>query len=99
MARRLSTGGVTEKDTGRGTSYGIRFRALGKRWFFMVGNSADGATRDDAERELTYVLEQVRRGEWRPPQEAEPPRQVPTFQLAASEWYEARCLEGGRSGK
>lgn len=73
MARK-STGGIVEKQTARGTSYGIRFRALGRRQFQHIGYAVDGATRADAERELGYVLEQVRRGEWQPVSEVEPPR-------------------------
>jgi integrase len=100
MARK-STGGVVEKFTRRGTSYGIRFRALGRRQFIHVGYAADGVTRADAQRELSYVREQVRRGEWRPPAEPEPVamRQTPTFHEAASEWFEGKRTEGGRHGK
>jgi hypothetical protein len=82
---RRSTGGIVEKATARGTSYGMRFRALGRRQFVQIGYSNDGCTRADAERELAYALEQVRRGEWRPPAEVETPREVPTFHVAASE--------------
>lgn len=100
MARK-STGSVVEKQTRRGVSFGIRFRALGRRQFVHVGYAADGVARSDAERELSYVLEQVRRGEWRPPAEPEPvqARQVPTFHEAASEWFEGKRTEGGRHGK
>ena len=98
MARK-STGGIVEKTTLRGTSYGIRFRALGRRQFVHVGHEADGTTRADAERELSYALEQVRRGEWQPPAEIDPPAEVPTFHMFASEWFEARRTEGGRRGE
>src|SRR4051812_10119771 len=89
MARK-STGGVVEKQTSRGLSYAIRFRALGRRQFVHVGYTADGTSRADAERELGYTLEQVRRGEWQPPAEVEPPREVPTFHVFASEWLADR---------
>jgi integrase len=98
MAARRSTGGVVEKATSRGTSYGIRFRALGRRQFVLIGNSADGVTREDAERELAYTLEAVRRGEWAPPAEVEPPREVPTFHRFATDWFRDKCIEGGRRG-
>lgn len=98
MARR-STGGILEKDTRRGRSYGIRFRALGRRQFVHVGYAADGVTRAQAERELAFVLEQVRRGEWQPPAEVEPAREIPTFHVAASEWFAAKKDEGGRRGR
>jgi hypothetical protein len=78
MARR-STGGVVERRTTRGTSYAIRFRVAGQRQFQLIGYEQDGTTRADAERELRYALEQVRRGEWKPPVEIEPPRSMPTF--------------------
>lgn len=98
MARR-STGGIVERETTRGTSYGVRFRAFGRRQFVLVGSSADGVTRADAERELGYIVEQVRRGEWQPPAEAAPPpAPVPTFHQAASAWFEARRTEGGKRG-
>src|SRR5215213_2120038 len=89
MARR-STGGVVEKATHRGTSYGIRFRALGRRRFAHVGYAADGCTHAHAAAELAFTLEQVRRGEWRPRAEPEPEREIPTFHEFASEWYSER---------
>jgi hypothetical protein len=97
MARK-STGSVVEKPTTRGTSYGIRFRALGERQYQHVGYEVDGVTRPDAERELAYVLEQVRRGEWQPAAQIVPPREVPTFHVFASEWFEGKRTEGGRRG-
>jgi integrase len=95
MARR-STGGVVERQTGRGTSYAIRFRVGGQRMFQLVGHERDGTTRADAERELRYTLEQVRRGEWKPPVEIEAPRSMPTFHRFASEWYARREHAGLR---
>lgn len=93
MARK-STGGVVEKTTRRGTSYAIRFRAFGQRQYELVGYAADGCTREQAETELGYVLEQVRRGEWVPrAAEPEPPRQAPTFHEFASEWLADRAPE------
>ena len=56
-------------------------------------------TRADAERELSYALEQVRRGEWRPPVEQVAIRETPTFHEAASEWFDAKRAEGGRQGR
>src|SRR5918911_4121795 len=55
-----------------------------------------GTTRADAERELRYTLEQVRRGEWKPPAEIEPPRSMPTFHEFASAWYARREHAGLR---
>lgn len=100
MAHRKSTGGIVEKLTARGRSYGLRFRARGKRQFQHVGYEADGITRADAERELAYVLEQVRRGEWTPAAAAgvPAPRVIPTFHEWASAWFEEKRVDGGRRG-
>lgn len=93
MARR-STGGIVERQTRRGVSFGVRYRAQGKRRFQHVGYAVDGVTRADAERELLYIVEQVRRGEWRPPAQPAPVREIPTFHIFASEWHERRAAEG-----
>jgi integrase len=96
MAARKSTGGITERRTQRGVSFGVRFRAQGKRQFQHVGYAADGVTRADAERELAYIVEQVARGEWDSQPEPESVRQVPTFHVFASEWHARRRAEGLR---
>ena len=96
---RTSTGGIVEKHTSRGTSFGIRFRVAGRRIYQHVGYAADGCTREHAAAELRYTLERVRRGDWRPAAEPEPLRQVPMFHEFASEWFEAKRTEGGRHGK
>jgi integrase len=99
MARR-STGGVVEKQTSRGVTFGVRFRAAGRRQYVTVGSSADGVTREQAEAELAYILEAVRRGEWRPPSEPDlvERQAIPTFHAFATEWFEAKRTEGGRYG-
>jgi integrase len=99
---RASTGGVVEKQTTRGTSYGVRFRALGKRQFVHVGYAVDGWTRRRVEQELQNVLADVRRGMWQPPRDPEPvaePPRMPTFHAFSSAWFEARKIEGGRRGQ
>jgi integrase len=97
---RRSPGGIVERSTTRGVSFGARFRAFGQRQFVHIGYAADGVTRPDAERELSYIVEQVRRGEWQPPAPPEEaPQPTPTFHAAASEWFEARRIEGGRRGR
>lgn len=98
MARQ-STGGVVEKQTARGTSYGIRFRAGGQRRFVHVGYANDGWTRRRAEEELSNVLADVRRGIWKPVVVPAMPKEEPTFHEFASAWFEAQRLEGGRRGK
>jgi integrase len=91
MARH-PTGTVVEKTTTRGTSYAVRFRALGARQFVHLGYEADGWTRAKAEDELVVVMAQVRRGAWRPPEPA-PVVEIkpdPTFHEFASEWLTSR---------
>lgn len=96
MTRR-STGGITEKSTTRhGTSFGIRFRVGSERINQHVGYSAHGVTRADAERELAFVVEQLRRGEWSPPSDVTLPAEAPTFHEFASDWIERREVEGLR---
>src|SRR4051812_20220924 len=92
MARR-STGGVVEKTTRRGTSFGLRFRALRKRQFVHLGYSSDGWTREQANRELVFVLEKVRRGEWEPDPEPEVGKEMPTFREFATDWLADREAE------
>lgn len=94
---RPATGGVQEKPTARrGTAYHARFTALGKRQCQLLGYSADGMTRDGAERELANILADVRRGIWSPPApvvvdvDTNPD---PTFHEFASEWWAEKKLE------
>jgi integrase len=71
-------------------SYELRFTANGKRRTQIAGNSADGYSRADAERELAYSIEQVRRGVWRPPEPAPSiaePEPAPSFHEQASDWF------------
>lgn len=94
---RQGTGQVIERTGPRGTSFSLRFRALGKRRFVTLGMKEDGWSRERAEEELQNVLADVRRGIWQPPQSAEPVR-VPTtvepsFHVLASEWVERRRHE------
>src|SRR5262245_43296582 len=89
---RPATGQVVEREGKRGRTYGIRFRACGRRWYL----TADAATRAEAEIELENVLADVRRGLWRPPQPApavEVLSEEPTFHVLASEWLERRRHE------
>lgn len=89
MGRR-ATGEVLEREGKKGTAYMLRFTALGKRRHLTVGNSAEGFTREDAERELAYVMEQVRRGVWRPGAvDPTPTEDVGglTFHEFASAWF------------
>jgi integrase len=96
---RQSTGGVREKRTKRGISYGIRFRAYGERRWVHLGHSADGWTRQRAEQELQHTLADVARGRWQPLDRVEPAREIPSFHQFASEWFERQKAEGGRRGE
>jgi integrase len=96
MARR-STGGITEKPTAAsGTSFGIRFRVAGERFNQHVGYEADGIARADAERELAFVMEQIRRGEWVPRVEQKASAEVPNFHAFSSDWMARREAEALR---
>ena len=66
-----------------------------------LGTAEDGWTRAKAQTELEKVLADVRRGIWCPPvvEVVRAPREVPTFHVFASEWFERQKVEGGRRGK
>src|SRR5262249_39976113 len=85
---RPATGQIVERPGTRGTRFGLRFRAYGKRQYV----TADATTRQEAELELQNVLADVRRGIWRAPTPTEPeaPKAEPTFHILASEWLEGR---------
>lgn len=91
---RPPTGSVVERRGARGTTYALRFRALGKRQYVTLGSNV--TTRPQAEEELQAVLADVRRGLWRPPVKSvvETPKAEPTFHEFASEWVAAREAEG-----
>ena len=99
---KAATGSVVEKTTTRGTSYALRFRALGTRRFVHLGYAGEGWNRARAEEELQNVLADVRRGTWQPPPDpaalASAARETPTFHEFASQWFAAQKLEGGRAG-
>jgi integrase len=84
----------------RSPTYGLRFRAYGRREYVALGTAAEGWTRAKAQTELQNTLADVRRGIWRPAvvEVVEPPREVPAFHMFASEWFERQTIEGGRRG-
>jgi integrase len=89
---RPATGSIVEPN-GTRKSYGLRFRANGKRQFVTLGRPEDGWTLKKAEEELENVLADVRRGRWEPPTApvpAEPSTEMPTFHEFASDWYAGR---------
>ena len=100
---RKATGQVMERRAADGSiTFALRFRAYGKRRFVALGRADAGWDHGRAQEELQNVLADVRRGIWMGREEPEPvaePRPEPTFREFASEWYEARRLEGGHGGR
>ena len=97
-----SPGQVVEKASARGPVYALRFAALGRRQYVTLGTAADGWTRERAEGELAYVIEQVRRGTWEPPEPkrgaSSPGPQIdPTFHEFASQWLAGRNDLGAKT--
>lgn len=93
---RKPTGRILERAGKRGIAFQLRFHAYGRRRHLTLGNSADGYTRAEAERELAFVLEQVRRGIWKPshaPAAQEEPKPQPTFHEFASDWFNRHRAE------
>jgi integrase len=87
---RKAKGEIIERPGKRGTAFVLRFSAYGKRRHLTVGNTATGYTRAAAEEELAFVMAQVKRGAWRPPDPApkvEEPAPEPTFHEFASAWF------------
>src|SRR5215204_6364869 len=94
MARK-ATGQVIERESAKGTTYALRFRAYGERRFLTLGSTAEGWDRPRAEVELQNVLADVRRGIWQPPRQEPAPtpeRGDPDFHTFSSEWYEGVAL-------
>jgi integrase len=88
-----ATGQIVERHGKRGTTFGLRFRAYGRRYYV----TAEARTRLEAEAELEAIRVDVRRGIWRAPEprpKAEEPKPEPIFHRFASEWIAARELEG-----
>ncbi len=70
------------------------------REYLTLGTAEDGWTQAKAQTELTHIMADVQRGIWRPPvvEVVQAPREVPTFHVFASEWFERQKVEGGRRG-
>jgi integrase len=97
---RAATGQVVVDKRRRSPTFGLRFRAYGRREYMTLGTAEEGWTHAMAQTELQNVLADVRRGIWRPlaVEVAQAPREVPTFHVFASEWFERQKIEGGRRG-
>jgi integrase len=91
---RPALGTVIRKPTRRGTSYALRVSFRGERAFVPLGGSWEGWTEERAQDEREHIARMIQRGEWSPPDREPPPvpasRDVPTFQVFASEWLERK---------
>jgi integrase len=103
MGKRRAVGQIYERDRAKGKVWGVRFRLDGKRHYVTLARSWEGGTEESALRERDFLMEQVNRGLWTP-DEKNLPRSTaleevaPDFARFASEWFEDRRREGGRSG-
>jgi integrase len=97
---RPATGQVVVDERRRSPTFGLRFRAYGRREYVTLGTAEEGWSRAKAQTELQNVLADVRRGIWQPPvaEAVQAPRAMPTFHEFASEWFERQTLEGGSRG-
>ena len=91
---RPATGQVVVRKRKGGKTFGLRFRAYGKRRYLSLGTTEEGWNQRRAEEELANVLADVRRGIWKPArQDAADAAQEPTFHEFASEWLASRRHE------
>jgi integrase len=92
---RKATGQVIPPGPRR-ASWGIRFRAYGRRHFVALGTPEEGWDRKRAEDELRHVLADVERGIWRPYEPPAPPvpQSPPTFHEFADGWFDGLRHEG-----
>lgn len=98
---RPATGQVVYDKRRKQPVYGLRFRAYGKRHYLTLGTKQEGWNHEKAEVELANIIADVRRGIWQPPAPEVPdeaPREIPTFHVFATEWFNRQKLEGGRRG-
>ena len=99
MARK-PTGQLYEnrsRQTGKVTSYGVRFRYGGRRRYESLDIPAS-ATRKEAETALAHFMADVQRGLWTPPEDRAPepePRRVPTLaEFVNDTWFPGREADG-----
>jgi integrase len=88
---RPATGQVIVDQRRRSPTYGLRFRAYGRREYVALGTAAEGWTRAKAQTELQNILADVRRGIWQPAlaEQVAEVAQDPTFHEFSSEWFES----------
>ena len=92
---RPATGQVVVRKRKGGKTFGLRFRAYGKRRYLSLGSVEEGWSQRRAEEELANVLADVRRGIWKAARtdEAGDETPEPTFHEFASEWLASRRHE------
>jgi integrase len=92
---RPATGQVVIDRRRRSPTFGLRFKAYGKRRYVRLGTAAEGWTPTSAYAELQNVLADVRRGTWQPatPAPVPEPKHDPTFHEFASAWFDAARSE------
>ena len=88
---RSTTGQIVVDERRRSPTFGLRFRAYGRREYVNLGTADEGWTPAKAQTELQNILADVRRGIWKPPVPAPAPasEQDPLFHEFASGWFEA----------
>ncbi len=92
---RPATGQVVVRKRKGGKTFGLRFRAYGKRRYLSLGTAEEGWNQRRAEEELANVLADVRREIWKPVRLEEDGGTTPeaTFHEFASEWLASRRHE------
>src|SRR6476646_6580248 len=73
-----------------GESWALRIPYNGERPYVTLGPEEDGWDREKVEKERDYIMEKVRRGEWKPPAPAviEKPKAEQTFLEFSNEWWD-----------
>jgi integrase len=85
---------IRSKRTGEVTSWGAVFTYESRRRYLTL----PARTREQAEREMAVLMNQVRRGTWIPPKSrrAGGPLGMPSFAQFAGSWVARQKVEGGR---
>jgi integrase len=88
---RPATGQVIVDERRRSATFGLRFRAYGRREYVTLGTADDGWTQAKAQTGLAHIMADVERGIWRPPEPESAPEidRDPTFHEVASQWFDA----------
>lgn len=85
-----------------GESWAVRIPYKGERPYVTLGTTEDGWDRAKVEEERDYIMAQVKRGIWKPPQPApiEEAKVAQTFLEFSNEWWELNVGEwSGRTQK